>query len=366
MDNGIYKNMNKTLLIGTKMNHGGAQIELIEIAKMLEYREIPYKLIGGTGTINLEEFLKTENFELIHFSRPMSLKELFSYFFLVYNQIKNIKPNYIFCSGPIACYFGLFIGKIFGIKKRVYRVSGCTISSGNSRITNLRNYLLEKVTFFFSTHSYFVSVFNMHKYNKIRLQSGFNASIPTIIDFPEVEIKKSMSSKIRFGYLGNLQKEKGIKVVLNIFNDIDSSKYELHIAGDGGLKNFVEEACNKNINYKYHGIVEPYKFLNNIDVLVMPTLYMEGLPQVISQAIVSSCIVIAYNHEGIPEEVIDSFNGLLVSKTPMALKDAILNVINDPELLHEMKKNASLMKEFIKKKHSGDQLINKIIYDINS
>ena len=56
MDNGIYKNMNKTLLIGTKMNHGGAQIELIEIAKMLEYREIPYKLIGGTGTINLEEF----------------------------------------------------------------------------------------------------------------------------------------------------------------------------------------------------------------------------------------------------------------------------------------------------------------------
>lgn len=358
--------MNKALLIGTKMNHGGAQIELIEIGKMLEYRKIPYKLIGGTGTINLEKFLKKENFELIHMSRPMKIKELFSYFYLIYNEIKIIKPDYLFCSGPIACYFGLFIGKIFGIKKRVYRVSGCTITSGNSRITNWRNYFLEKITFLFSTHSYFVSVFNMHKYNKFRLKSDFNASIPTIIDFPDAVKDKSISSKIRFGYLGNLQKEKGIKVVLDTFNGMDTEKYELHIAGDGSLKNVVEEACNKNINYKYHGIVEPYKFLNNIDVLVMPTLYMEGLPQVISQAIVSSCIVIAYNHEGIPEEVIDSFNGLLVSKTPMALKDAILNVINDPELLHEMKKNTSLMKEFIKKKHSGDQLINKIIYDINS
>ena len=358
--------MSKILLIGTKMNHGGAQIELMEVAKALQLSSISFKLVAGTGSLNLTNFIRQENLCLINMSRPMKLSELFSYFRMVFLEIKNNKPDYIFCSGPIACYFGLFIGKLFKIKKRVYRVSGCTVTSANSRITNCRNYLLEKITFLFSTHSYFVSVFNMHKYQKIGLSSKYDLSIPTIIEFPEDLQEMSLSSKIRFGYLGNLQKEKGIRVLLDIFKDIDSNLYELNIAGDGTLKEQVENACSENISYKYHGIVEPYYFLHNIDVLLMPTLYMEGLPQVISQSIVSSCIVIAYHHEGIPEELIDSFNGLLVAKNPMSFKSAINKLINKPSLIQDMKANTSLLENFIRQKHSGKLLIEQILCDIRS
>jgi glycosyltransferase involved in cell wall biosynthesis len=356
--------MNKVMLIGTKMNHGGAQIELLEIAKALELRNINFKLVAGTGSLKLNDYISHNNLCLIDMSRPIKLSELVGYFRMVFFEIRNNRPEYIFCSGPLACYFGLFVGKLFGIKKRVYRVSGCTITSANSLITNYRNFFLEKMTFLFSTHSYFVSVFNMYKYKKMGLSSKYNSSIPTIIEFPKKFNNENSISKIRFGYLGNLQKEKGIKVVLDLFKDIDSSLFDLNIAGDGNLKEEVEKICDENISFKYHGIVEPYNFLNSIDVLLMPTLYMEGLPQVISQSIVSSCVIIAYHHEGIPEEVIDTFNGLLVAKNPLSFKEAVEKLIAKPSLLEEMKNNTILLEDFIRKKHSGELLIEQILKDI--
>lgn len=355
----------KAFLIGTKMNHGGAQIELLEISKSLQSKNIQYKLIAGRGSLDLENELNRKNLNLIEMSRPMKLFEILSYFKMIFLEIKNERPSYIFCSGPIACYFGLFIGKLFGIEKRVYRVSGCTITSANSFMTNLRNYFLEKFTFFVSTHSYFVSIFNMHKYEKMGLKSKKNKSIPTIINFDNKKINRDSNLKIKFGYLGNLQKEKGIKVVLNSLKAFDSDLFELHIAGDGILVDEVEIFCNENDNYFYHGIAEPYSFLGEIDVLLMPTLYMEGLPQVISQAIVSSCVVIAYHHEGIPEEIIDGFNGFLTAKNIKSFEDSIEKLIFQPNLLRKMQENTVKLNDFIKQKHSGSILIEEIVRDIS-
>lgn len=343
------------------MNHGGAQIELKEIANSLSKNKIDFKLIGGKGTLK-DMGLHQDNLSLLSMSRPIKLSELLHYAKTLFATIRKEMPDLIFCSGPIACYLGLFFGFCLGIKKRVYRVSGCTITKKNNFFVNLRNWTLEKLSISFSTDAFFVTERNMRKYEKINLKAENYCSIPTIINFPEKIPEKDLDySKLRFGFLGNLQKEKGVVTLVDAFLEIGSPISELHIAGDGNLRQLIQNKDLDHENIKYHGLVDPFKFLQKVDYLVLPTTYMEGLPQVIAQAIYCKCPIIAFDHEGIPDEVLESYNGFLISSSKNALKAKMKEVLADLSLARKMSVNCEALIEFIKSKHSNKHLYNTLL-----
>ena len=165
---------------------------------------------------------------------------------------------------------------------------------------------------------------------------GFDKNI---INFRNKQYTKE--SKINFGFMGRIIPNKGIKLLSDAFHNIDTN---LFIYGNiGAQKRFLEK---KNIQFK-----GPYdnqninKVFNDIDVLIVPSIWLENSPLVIQEAFLAGIPVVASNIGGMKELVTNLNNGFLfeAGKT-QSLKDCILNIVNNPLLLNDLKVSDSLVR----------------------
>jgi len=108
-------------------------------------------------------------------------------------------------------------------------------------------------------------------------------------------------------------------------------------------------------------------FLNSIDVFILPSLW-EGFPNVLLEAMACAKPVIATSVEGTVELVVDSETGLLVPmQNPQALEDAMLTMLENPELIdkygqngrHRVDEKFSLEKQIQEFETMYDQLLTK-------
>lgn len=102
---------------------------------------------------------------------------------------------------------------------------------------------------------------------------------------------------------------------------------------------------NKFINY--HKVVTGVTkdlLLQNCDIFILPTYYStEAQPLSILEALSYGKIVISTNHRGIPDMVINGYNGLIVGKkSPKSIADAILKLVNDESLQKKMSLNSKI------------------------
>jgi len=81
-----------------------------------------------------------------------------------------------------------------------------------------------------------------------------------------------------------------------------------------------------------------------LDVLVLPSIRSEAIPQVIPQALAVGTPVVASTVGGSPELIRDGENGHLVPPgDPKALADAVLALLRDPERAHAMARAGQAM-----------------------
>jgi len=147
---------------------------------------------------------------------------------------------------------------------------------------------IEGVHFIF--HSKANSKILLELYKKQDLKySIIDQSVINENDLLDLKISKD-HKKIRFGYLGRLEKEKGIKDLIKFFSKRQKSLNKLYVAGDGSLKNEIE--WNKNIEYlgsiKNDNLAS---FFSEIDVLIIPS-YEESGPLVALEALASGKIIL--------------------------------------------------------------------------
>ena len=83
---------------------------------------------------------------------------------------------------------------------------------------------------------------------------------------------------INIGFMGRVNKNKGIEDLLDVFEDLSEDRYNLSIAGSGKeayLKRLKERYDLKNVNFLGY-ISNKEEFFSNIDIFVFPS-YSEGL-----------------------------------------------------------------------------------------
>lgn len=95
----------------------------------------------------------------------------------------------------------------------------------------------------------------------------------------------------------------------------------------------------------YHGTVrgdKKRKMLQNAHLFLLPTAYpWEGQPISIIEAMACGLPVIATRYRGIPEQVIDGYNGLLLEqKSPQEIAAAVERVWRDPPLYEQFSRQA--------------------------
>ena len=172
---------------------------------------------------------------------------------------------------------------------------------------------------------------------------------------PQLGAKFNVLSKNRYviTYLSSLYKTKGIIDTIKSVKYVTSKREDVEYKIAGPWRNQEPETqieCMKFLKVNnienavdFLGVVtgdEKVDLLVNTDIFVFPTYYpLEGHPNVVIEAMSAGCPVISTNHAAIPETVIDGESGILVEKqNPQALANAIIKLIENPELRIKMGK----------------------------
>jgi len=92
-----------------------------------------------------------------------------------------------------------------------------------------------------------------------------------------------------------------------------------------------------------HKVVEPSEMVSvyqNADISLIPTLFSEGTSLSCLEAQACGNVVISTNIGGLPNLVIDGYNGLLINPNGQELMKALDKVLTFSELRHKLSKNA--------------------------
>ena len=143
------------------------------------------------------------------------------------------------------------------------------------------------------------------------------------------------SERFTFGFIGRIDRRKGIEWLLSSFADprIGASA-SLIVAGDGEPEYVaLLRSRVKHLAVNFVGRMTPEEFYSRIDVAVFPTINHEPLGRVILEAYAHGKPVIASNRGGIPEIVDNGITGFLVDPAyPEKLIHHLARFISDPGL----------------------------------
>src|SRR3989338_2404180 len=129
------------------------------------------------------------------------------------------------------------------------------------------------------------------------------------------KIQTNNGSK-RFLFVGSLVKHKGIEVLMHAWEKLPKDfSVELHIVGDGVLRQEVEEWVREDRRVTVHGRLERddvEKMYEMCDVLVFPSVCIENRPTVIVEALEHGLSIIASDTGGVGELLDGKINARLV------------------------------------------------------
>jgi len=149
------------------------------------------------------------------------------------------------------------------------------------------------------------------------------------------------------GCVGVFEERKGQTVLLEAISRlIQDSMPQLHLilVGEGPDEKMLKEKV-KSMKLEKHVTFfpftrEPEYVFGRIDILVLSSLFKEGLPNVLLEAMAMKIPVVSSKMAGIPEIVKDGKTGYMVEpKNSNQLEKAIAKLWSDQETYHQMSEN---------------------------
>ncbi len=155
-------------------------------------------------------------------------------------------------------------------------------------------------------------------------------------------------SKIRFGYIGRVVPEKGFHLLYSSLKDLPINSYQLMVAAILSPSHFQYYTKQKELISKLSSnwienieSNEVISFLDQLDVLLVPSTWLETGPYVIYEALARKIPVIAFHRGGAIELIENQVNGILVN-TEQEFKKEIKNIVSHPETLDHLISNINL------------------------
>lgn len=189
---------------------------------------------------------------------------------------------------------------------------------------------------------------------KKHLEFGYfnNASIRRTIYNPIVVHENpsliSSNQKPVFGYIGAINSNKGVDLLLNEFSQ-NNIENELLIFGAGSefYIDKITKISNQYPNIRYMGYEKPEIIFHKIDYLIAPSLINEAFGRVIIEAYSYGIPVIGSNRGGIPELIEDNRTGYIFdpevkNSLYLTIKDNLLDKQLDQQLKHNAYKKSMI------------------------
>jgi glycosyltransferase involved in cell wall biosynthesis len=228
------------------------------------------------------------------------------------------------------------IAKLFH-KKVIYHIHGAEFDLYYKKSSNFIKQIMANSL----NKSDLIIVLSKEWENKIsNICSNKNIRIlynPTVIK----EINHIESQRVRFLFMGRLEKRKGIYDIIEAAKYIKNPDVIINLYGDGNLEEFQKLIIDNNLQEKVQikGWISGDKkneVFQTSAVLILPS-YSEGLPMSILEAMAVGLPIISTPVGGIPEAVEDGVNGFLIQPGAYkALAEKIDILANDKVLREQM------------------------------
>ncbi len=189
-----------------------------------------------------------------------------------------------------------------------------------------------------------------------------------------VFMPKNGSETLRFGYMGTHLPMKGVGFLISAFKGMRNRNIRLLIYGKlfpfsgfesypGILKKMVKGDNRIELAGGYNN-KDAGRILANIDVLIVPSLWLENAPLVIHEAFLSKTPVIASRIGGIPELVNDGVNGLLFNPGDVNdLRAKVQYIIDNSGAIKEFKENIPKVKSIEENAKELEEIYNNFLVD---
>ena len=152
-------------------------------------------------------------------------------------------------------------------------------------------------------------------------------------------VSRTEQTTWKLGMIALFRPRKGLEVLLEALRQWPSSgpKIELDVIGGFECEDYHREMLRLVEQYRLQSIVSFSGFtkdiagrLANLDGMVLPSLYGEGMPMVVLEALAAAVPVIATSVEGTPEVVRDGIEGYLAEpRDAISLRDALVRFTSD-------------------------------------
>lgn len=189
---------------------------------------------------------------------------------------------------------------------------------------------------------------------KLLLLNGFDENKVSVcrqaIDENDIISTKNITNSniLRIGFVGRIVKVKGLHLLLEILGNVDNSTFSLSIVG---IKSDLELDYYKEVKAKANSLNVIWKegleqsevidFLDTIDLLVVPSTWLETGPYVIYEALARKVPVLAFNRGGAVELIENMYNGWLVN-SEYEFRDILLELIKNKKKVMDISSSANM------------------------
>ncbi len=185
-------------------------------------------------------------------------------------------------------------------------------------------------------------------------QSGKMTYIPNFVDLEAFAPSRDLidAKNIVILYPRRLYEPRGYWLVAELVPYFCRryANVEFHFVGKGDAAELehVGRLCGQYPGRVRHYHLEPedmHKAYQGADITLIPTASSEGTSLSCIEAMACGNAVIATDVGGLPDLVINGYNGLLVSPKAEEVKEAIIKLISDPQLRRRLQDNAREVSE---------------------
>jgi len=194
--------------------------------------------------------------------------------------------------------------------------------------------------------------------------------LPNAIDTANVPARVSSNETPVVVFLGRLHESKGVRELADACGKLHGAggKFILRCYGDGPEKDRFIDKMNELLgrSFEYRGVVagnEKWAALASSDIFVLPSIYGEGMPMALLEAMACGCIVIASDNASISAVIDSGYNGYIVPAGDVdALAEKLATVI---EHRNEWPAVGAAAKKTIREKFAIDRYLADLesIYD---
>ena len=191
-------------------------------------------------------------------------------------------------------------------------------------------------------------------YERILLENGIPGNKITIVPAALVATKKAKVLKItkppqlpiRLVFIGRIQPQKGIHLIIEALRDFSADEIQIDFYGKQEETDYYTQCIKDTKDIKcitWMGLIERDAVLNTLtryDILCLASTFSEMSPLVIQEAFAAGIPVIASKVYGNMEQVQDRHNGILFEfNSSKSLKEKMGELIENPGLIQQMKDN---------------------------